>query len=230
MLGSALGQPNNNTTNPMKKAILVALLCLAGVVQSNAQYLKQIINFSLTGYQAPENSVTIGNVRRTTAQSFSLTDRALCLAVASNNGMSVRYPQLIRVTDLNGNLLGYFVTDAGTVVADASAYIARIGHEFNVVSGTEVLNPTTGMVTTTELNHGFDTWAIGLIRVSGLDTIPARFTYPNGGDSSTMVFSQWNFSAPVSGGYTNGNSGTITCCTGFIRGTSSVVKSISGLP
>lgn len=214
----------------MKKAILVAVLCFAGVVQSNAQYLKQVITFSLTGYQAPENVVTSVNLRRTTPRSFSVTDHALCLIVASDNGIAVRYPQLIRVSDLHGNFIGYYVTDGGTAVADASSYFGRIGHQFNVISATDVYSPKTDTVTTTELNHALDTWGIGLITITGLDTIPARFTYPNGGDASTMVFSQWNFSAPVSGGYTNGDTGTITCCSGVIRGTSSVVRSIPGLP
>jgi hypothetical protein len=214
----------------MKKGILVALICFAGLMQCHAQYLKQIVSFSLTGYRAPENKTTIGYVRRITAQSFSLTDRALCFVIASDNGISVRHPQLIRVTDINANLIGYFVTDAGTVVADASAYISRVQRSYSVHTGTEVYNPRTDFVSVADVNHSYDTWGIGLLSISGVDTTLGRFSFPNGGDASSSIFSQWNFSAPVSGGYTNSDTGTITCCSGSIRATSVVVKSIPGLP
>lgn len=212
----------------MKKALVVAVLCLGGIVQSQAQYLKQVINFSLTGYQSPGTTTTTGTVNRTSPRTFTATDRALCLAIASDNSITVRYPQLIRVSDMNGNFIGYYVTDSGKAVADASQYIGRIGSDFSVVSSTDVLNITTDLITSTELNRSVDTWAIGLWVVSGLNTTSARFTTPNGGDSSSMVFSQWNFSAPIAGGFTN-STGTVTCATGSIRGTSTVVKSIPGL-
>ncbi|MDB6056962.1 MAG: hypothetical protein JWO95_806 [Verrucomicrobiales bacterium] len=214
----------------MKKGILIAALCFAGLMQSNAQYVKQVINFSLTGYRAPGTSLTTGYVRRFTPQTYSLTDRALCLAIANDKGVFLRYPQLIRVTDLQGNFIGYYVTDSGTVVIDASSYLGRLRHDCNVISGTEVFHPITGLVSVSDLNHAHDTWGIGSLTISGLDTIVSRFTIDSSGDPSTLVISQANFSAPVSGAYTNSSTGTVTCCTGSFRGTSVIVKSIPGLP
>jgi hypothetical protein len=235
MLRLSTGQPNNNqqpnqSTNSMKKGILIAALCFAGLLPSNAQYIKQVINFSLTGYRAPENGVTTGYTRKFTPQSYSLTDRGLCLAIANENGVGVRFPQLIRVSDIQGTFIGYYVTDGGTVVLDASDYLGRIAHDCNVISGTEVFHPTTGLVSVSDLNHAHDTWGIGLLTISGLDTIVSRFTIDSSGDPNTLVVSQSNFSAPVSGAYTNNDTGTVTCCTGSFRGTSTIVRSIPGLP
>ena len=213
----------------MKQGILIAVVCCAGLMQSHAQYLKQVVNFSLTGYQTPETTTTVGYVRKISSQTFSLTDRALCAAIASDNFISVRHPQLIRVTDIHSNFIGYYLTDSGTVVADATSYISRIGHKYNVYGGTEVYNPRTDVVSVIDVSRAYDTWGIGLVTISGLDTTLGRFTFPNGGDPSTSVFSQWNFSAPVSGGSTNSATGTVMCCSGTIRAKSMVVNSIPGL-
>lgn len=224
--GSTKQQPINHS---MKKPMLIAAVCFAGLMQSNAQYVKQVINFSLTGYRAPETSVTTGYVRKFTPQAFSLTDRAFCMALASENGVSVRFPQLIRVADIHSNFIGYYVTDNGTVVIDASSYLGRVGHDCNVISGTETFHPATGSVSVSDLNHAHDTWGIGSLRISGLDTIVSRFTIDYSGDPNTVAFSQLSFSAPVSGAYTNSATGTVTCCTGSFRGTSVIVKTIPGL-
>ncbi len=213
----------------MKKAIVMAVFCLTCIAEANAQLVKQTIYLSLIGYQAPETSSTVGYVTRLTPKAFSITDRAICFVVAHDNYITVKYPQLIRVTDISGNFIGYYVTDGGRVVADAGYYIGRVAHDFNVSSGSEVYSPSTGLYTVTELSHAYDTWGLGLMNVSGLDTINARYAFPPGASDSTK-FSSWNFSAPISGGYTNSDTGTYTCCSGTIRGTSAIIKSIPGLP
>ncbi|MGZ4962027.1 MAG: hypothetical protein ACXWBP_07810 [Limisphaerales bacterium] len=213
----------------MKKAIVIALFCLTSIAEANAQLIKQTIYLSLTGYTAPETSTTIGYVTRLTPKAFSITDRAICFQVAHDNNITVKYPQLIRVADISGNFIGYYLTDSGKVVADAGNYISRVGHDYNVSSGTEIYSPYTDQFTVTDLSRAYSTWSLGLMDVSGLDTTNARFTFPSS-DFESKTFSMWNFSAPISGGFTNSDTGTRTCCSGTIRATSAIVKSIPGLP
>jgi hypothetical protein len=211
----------------MKKALLVALLCSFATVQAHAQYIKQIINFSLTGYKGPEIPSAIGSVVHYTPQAFSVTDRALCQIIAAHNGISVHFPQLIRLMDINGNFIGYYVTDRGIVVADASDYIGRTAQDYLVNTATDSFGPRTGVHSVSLLVHGFDTWGIGLINLYGMDTRVIRFTYTDPDLPSTYTFD--NFVVPVSGGYTNSTTGGYACCTGTIRGSSAVVNTIPGL-
>jgi hypothetical protein len=211
----------------MKKVFIIAAICVVAAATAQAQLIRQVINFSLVGYVAPENMSTVGAVVRATPQPFSLTDRALCYIVARDNYITLRYPQLIRVADLQGGFIGYYVTDAGVVVADASGYIGKIAQDFEVHSGVDVYNARLALHSVFDVTRSYDTWEIGYLNISGLNTRASRFTYTDGSDANT--FSVLNFSAPVSGGFTNTDTGAFGCCSGSIRATSAVVRSIPGL-
>ncbi len=211
----------------MKKALLVALLCSFATCQTQAQYIKQIVNFSLTGYKGPEIPSAVGSVVRYTPQAFSITDRSLCQIIASDNGVTLHFPQLIRLLDINANFIGYYVTDRGVVVADASNYIGRLGQDYVVNTVTDSFGPRTGIHSATAIVHCLDNWGIGLINLYGLDTRVLRYSYID--PDLPSIYTLDNFAASIAGGYTNSTSGGYACCSGTIRGTSVIVNTVPGL-